>query len=195
MPGKAPNTHDALGLAHSVVESAYEQHVSAHEPLTQSPELHWDPVLHEEPPLKVGGDAGFDRPSHVGSTQYCPPVPDAQHTVPDGQSADVQHPSVQKPALRLLGTCEKIALPTLDGWAQTWVAQSFALLHVQRRPMHDASGWVEASLGPPLLLLLPLDPPLPELDPLLDPEPLPLPSPREEPSGGVVPPSLRSGTE
>jgi hypothetical protein len=60
--------HDALGLVHE--EDAYEQHVSAHAPLTQSPELHWDPVLHEEPPCRVGGAAGFDRPSHVGSTQY-----------------------------------------------------------------------------------------------------------------------------
>lgn len=68
LPGKAPKMHDALGLAQD--EDAYEQHVSAHAPLTQSPELHCDPVLHEEPPCRVGGAAGFCRPSHVGSTQY-----------------------------------------------------------------------------------------------------------------------------
>lgn len=76
--------------------------------------------------------------------------------------------------------------------AQMALAQSFALLHAQRIPVHDASACVEASLGPPLLL--PLDPPLPELEPLLDPEALPS---WEGPSLDATPPSLRatSGTE
>jgi hypothetical protein len=84
----------------------------------------------------------------------------------EGQSREVQQGWVQK---LVLPAAAYSAEPTVSDWAQTPEAQSVALLHAHSTPVHDASGVVEPSLPPPLLL--PLEPPDPLLEPLPDPEP------------------------
>ena len=66
VPGNAPNAH-WVPLAHSALESAKEQHVSAHLPPVQSPERHWAFDVHVAPPMEPPSVA--ERASHAGFTQ------------------------------------------------------------------------------------------------------------------------------
>jgi hypothetical protein len=70
LPWKNPNAH-CEPLAHSALDPANEQHVSAHTfpevPLAQSPERHSLPEAQDAPPIALL--AGVERPSQAGSTQ------------------------------------------------------------------------------------------------------------------------------
>jgi hypothetical protein len=70
LPWKKPNAH-CEPLAHSALDFANEQHVSAHAfpelAVMQSPERHSLPEAQDAPPIALL--AGVERPSHAGSTQ------------------------------------------------------------------------------------------------------------------------------
>jgi hypothetical protein len=181
-----------VGLAHSDPDDASEQQVSAHVLPAHRPERQSAFVEQALPPsVCIPFDEGVARPIHAGLTQYCPPSPDAKHTVPAGQSIDVQQPCVQN---GLLPAAMNSVWPTSIDCAHTPLAQSIELLHVQSTaPPHDASGFTEPSLPPPLLLPLPL--PLEPPEPLLELELGPGASRLASPPPVDAPPSRTSGTE